>query len=69
MEELISHLKTIEAMLIIVALLLTITATCVFIGVNEYVGKLTKRAADVCHECGVPWIKGQEMCMVCGTRR
>lgn len=30
---------------------------------------LTKRAPDVCHECGTTWRKGVTVCPVCGTRR
>ncbi len=30
---------------------------------------LTKRAPDVCHECGTTWRKGVSVCPVCGTRR
>ena len=30
---------------------------------------LTKRAPDVCHECGTTWRKGVTVCPVCDTRR
>lgn len=30
---------------------------------------LTKRAADLCQECGTPRIAGEDRCRVCGTSR